>query len=344
MRTALSIVLLFALWLAPACNGSNTANANANGGEATPAVDTTQTVTLVFAGDAMQHESQLKAGRRPDGTYDYRQCFEAMRPMLDTTDWAVVNLETTLPGKAYTGYPCFGSPDAFAIALKDAGFDMMLTANNHCIDKGPSGLRRTIKVLDSLGLPHVGTYGDTQARKKALPVITDVKGMKIGWLVYTYGTNGIKARDGVIVDYIDTAQMRRDIALTKKGGAEFIVVGMHWGIEYKLNENDEQRRLARWLHGQGVDVVLGGHPHVMQPTYFTEDKDGRRELTIYSLGNFISGQRKPDTKHGGVVGVTLRRGADGRPRVESAQHTVVTVEPGYRLSVAPAKAIPLTRK
>lgn len=293
----------------------------------------TQEATLVFAGDAMQHKSQLDAARRGGGAYDYAGTLDAVRPLVEGADWAVVNLETTLPGKAYTGYPCFGSPDAWARHLRDTGFDMALTANNHCLDRGPSAVRRTLRVLDTLGLEHVGTYADASARRESLPAVTDVRGFRIGWLCYTYGTNGIEPRDGVAVDYIDTALIRRDIAATRAAGAEVMVVALHWGIEYQTRECEAQRRLARWLKDQRVDIIFGGHPHVVQPTRLEAGADGRTTLTIYSLGNLVSGMKTRDTRRGALMAVRLARREDGTPYVKAARQTDVAVGPGYRLKV-----------
>ena len=166
---------------------------------------------LLFVGDAMMHQSQINAARKPDGTYDYDACFDSVRPWISDADYAVVNLETPLGGAPYSGYPMFCAPDSYAKALRDAGFDLALTANNHCLDRRDRGVRRTIAVLDSLGMPHIGTYADPSKRDSLALHIADINGFRIGFLNYTYGTNGIKHGQEVAVDPIDIDLIRSDI-------------------------------------------------------------------------------------------------------------------------------------
>lgn len=165
--------------------------------------------TLVFAGDAMQHDRQIEAARRSDGSFDYSAYFRHVADYVCAADYAVVNLECTLGGKPYKGYPCFSAPEEYAVALKDAGFDLFLHANNHCLDRRDAGLRRTLDQLDMLGVPHVGTYRNAAERAKNYPFVADVKGIKIAFLNYTYGTNGITVQGDVVVDYIDRAKSIR---------------------------------------------------------------------------------------------------------------------------------------
>ena len=223
---------------------------------------------LLFAGDAMQHQAQLDAALKAGGgkKYDYSDCFRLIAPTVTDADYAVVNLEVPLGGgPTYSGYPCFSAPDSYAQALKDAGFDMMLTANNHCLDRGDKAARRTIAALDSLGLDHVGTYHDAGQREELVPFMRDIKGIKFAFLNYTYGTNGIEPRDGVEVALIDRERMASEIREARDKGAEIVVVAIHWGVEYVLRENSNQRALADFLVDQGVDMIIGGHPHVIQP-------------------------------------------------------------------------------
>lgn len=278
-------------------------------------------VSLVFAGDAMQHERQIVAARTADGNYDYSDYFRHVSDYISAADYAVVNLECPLGGKPYAGYPCFSAPDAYAQALKDAGFDLFLLANNHCLDRRDAGLRRTLDVLDESDIPHVGTYRDTQERQREYPFVADVKGMKIGFLNYTYGTNGFVVQGNAVVDYIDEDAIRKDIRDAKAKGAELIVACMHWGDEYKLLQNKTQERLAAFLEAEGVDLIIGGHPHVVQPM-------GMRvggTLVVYSLGNFISGMRTADTRGGAMVRVTIGR-RNGRPYVKDAAYRLVFVQ------------------
>lgn len=288
-----------------------------------------QPVDIVFAGDAMQHSAQIEAARTPQGKYDYSECFAAVKPYVSAADYAVVNLETPLGGRPYAGYPCFCSPDSYAEALRDAGFDMFLTANNHTLDRRDKGLRRTISVLDSLGVDHIGTYSHDSCRVKQLPFIKDIKGYKIGFLNYTYGTNGITPGREVVVDYIDTLKMSRDIAMTRDAGAELLVVAIHWGDEYHLLPNQAQKRIARFLLDHKVDVVMGGHPHVIQPMELNVAQDDtlNRQLVVYSLGNFISNMKTRDTRGGVMVKVSLKRSLEGRPYIAGASYAPVFTVP-----------------
>lgn len=284
--------------------------------------------TLLFAGDAMMHEGQISAARVADGTYDYSEYFEDVDSIIDAADFAVVNLETPLGGKPYTGYPCFCAPDAYADALSQAGFDMFLLANNHMLDRGDRGLRRTVDILKIKNIPFVGAYRDIAQRDSLMPAVHDVNGFRIGFLNYTYGTNGIVARHGAVVDYIDTDKIAADIKRTRAAGAELMCVAMHWGVEYKLLPHPEQKRLADFLIGQGVDLVIGGHPHVIQPMEMRQDSLGHNHLVVYSLGNFISNMKTTSTRGGSMVQVELARDEEGKARVESACYHLVFTVPG----------------
>lgn len=287
-------------------------------------------VEMVFVGDAMQHQSQLDAARTDEGDYDYSDYFAAVEPYVQSADLAVVNLETPLGGKSYSGYPMFCAPDAYATALKNAGFDLFLMANNHILDRRDRGLKRTVAVLDSLGVGHIGAYLSQADRSERLPMIMEVKGFSVAFLNYTYGTNGITIQGDVVVDYIDYAAIERDVALARTAGAEIVCVCLHWGDEYKLLPNSHQKRLADKLVDLGVDLVIGGHPHVIQPMEMRQNKSGGNSLIVYSLGNFISGMRTIDTRGGAMVRVVLERHPSGVAMVADASYrTVFTVPPGY---------------
>ncbi len=279
---------------------------------------------LLFAGDAMQHQAQLdRAKELGEGRgYDYSDCFTLIAPTVTKADYAVCNLEVPLGGGPdYTGYPCFSAPDSYAEALRDAGFDMMLTANNHCLDRRDKAARRTLKALDRIGLDHIGTYHDRADRDTLVPFIKDINGFKIGFLNYTYGTNGIAPREGMEVALIDRDKMKQEISLTRAAGAEIVVVNMHWGIEYVLLENGVQRSLADFLVAQGVDLIIGGHPHVVQPMKVVRnEKEGKDVLVVYSLGNLISNMKTADTRGGALVRATIVRDKDGKARFSHADY------------------------
>ena len=252
---------------------------------------------LVFAGDIMGHDTQIASALATgEPGYDYKPCFEYLRPYLQEADLVIGNLEVTFAGEPYKGYPAFSSPDKLAAALKWAGFDILVNANNHALDRGQKGLVRTIEVLGRQELVQTGTFSDPESRASYYPLIVGLKGMRIALLNYTYGTNGIKDRPPAIVNRIDKEQIREDILKAQKAQPDFILVTMHWGNEYQLSESREQEELASYLFKLGADAVIGSHPHVVQPIR----GEGSGELVVYSMGNLISNQRKRH-RDGGIL-------------------------------------------
>lgn len=285
-----------------------------------------QSVELVFAGDAMQHDKQLASAKRADGSYDYSNYFTALKPYIESADYAVVNLEVPLGGAPYSGYPMFCAPDSYLTAIKDAGFDFILGANNHSLDRRDKGVRRTIDQFDAQGIPYAGIYRNKTERDSIMPVIRNINGFRVAFLNYTYGTNGITIQDDVVVDYIDKGKIKADIKKAREAGAEIIAACMHWGVEYVLLPNSTQKQLADFLEEQGVELIIGGHPHVIQPMEMRRRKsDGRNVLVVYSLGNFISAMRKTDTQGGAMVRVRLSRDESGKAYVDTASYRLVFV-------------------
>ena len=250
---------------------------------------TSQKLSLLFAGDAMQHKAQIENARKSDGGFFYDDNFSDIKDEVSSADIAIVNLEAPLGGNPYTGYPTFSAPDEFAGALKRCGFDIFLTANNHILDKGAKGTVRTIAALDSIGVRHTGSYKNSVTRRINTPLMITGKGIRIALLNYTYGTNGITVKAGCIINYIDTALIKRDINAAKDLDADIIIAALHWGDEYQTLPNKKQKALAEWLHKSGVRIIIGSHPHVIQPIVTETDENGNIDnITLYSLGNFIS--------------------------------------------------------
>lgn len=285
-------------------------------------------VEIVFAGDAMQHTAQIDASRNADGTHSYDECFANIADYVSSADYAVVNLETPLGGKPYRGYPCFSAPDSYSQALADAGFDMMLTANNHSLDRLDAGIARTLDVLDKQGIAHVGIYRNKAERDSVLPIIKDINGFKVAFLNYTYGTNGIEIKGDVVVDYIDRELIASDIARSREAGAEIVTVAIHWGNEYQLLPHSSQKSLADFLMDQGVDLIIGGHPHVIQPMEVRHSEKFNKDiLLVYSLGNFISNMKTRDTRGGAMIKVKLTRDRNGIARFDNASYRLVFTMP-----------------
>ncbi len=287
--------------------------------------------TLLFAGDAMMHQGQIDAAYSIAGGrgYDYSQCFNAVQPFVEKADYAVVNLETPLGKRNFTGYPCFNAPVSYATALKDAGFDLFLTANNHTLDRLDRGLKYTIEALDSLQIPHIGTYKSAQARQEAVPFIVNIRGFRVAFMNYTYGTNGISVQGDAVVNYINRDVIKAEVDSARAAGAEIVVAAMHWGVEYVLLPVASQKSLANYLLSIGVDAVIGGHPHVVEPYEMrTNSATGKKAAVVYSLGNFISNMKTCDTRGGAMAEVRLKRDSQGVAYVDTCMyHLVYTVPP-----------------
>ena len=266
--------------------------------------DTTR-LSLLFAGDIMGHDSQIaSAYNATKKKYDYSSCFQFLRPYVDSVDLAIANLEVTLAGPPYKGYPQFSSPDALAVTLKDVGFDVLVTANNHSVDRGRKGIERTIKVLDSLQISHTGTFKDSIAKEEQTPLMVEKNGFRLAILNYTYGTNGIPVPKPNVVNHLDTAIMRRDLEKAKSSNPDVVIVFTHWGEEYQSLPSKNQKDLAEFCLKHGAMLVIGAHPHVLQPMEWRKEKN---QFVAYSLGNFVSGQRKRYTDGGAMVYLELEK-------------------------------------
>lgn len=253
------------------------------------------TISFLFAGDLMGHMPQVYyAYDSSTGKYDYTPCFQFVKPYIDSVDVAIANLEVTLAGEPYSGYPMFSSPDGLAESVKKTGFDILVTANNHSYDKGKRGFERTLNVLDTLAIPHLGTYKNISERDKQVPFIVNQKGFRIALFNYTYGTNGITPEPPNIVDLINYKQMAQDLRKADSLKVDYKIVILHWGLEYELVPNKEQKKIAQFLAQHGCNAIIGSHPHVSQ-TYellYPNKKDSSVVVPVfYSLGNFISNQR-----------------------------------------------------
>lgn len=271
------------------------------------------TVTLLAVGDVMMHDGQIWAGyNEKNDSFDYSEFFHVVKDEITSADIAMADLETTLAGKEqkYTGYPMFNSPDELADALKDAGFDIIVTSNNHSLDRGAKGALRTIEVLKERGLTPVGTYESEEDREKIL--VKEVNNINIAFLSYTYGTNGIPVPTDkkYLVNLIDEELILGDIRRAREK-ADAVVVYLHFGEEYQQSPSKAQRNLAHLVLKNGADIIVASHPHVIQPGEWMEvqETDGRiiKKYVIYSMGNFISAQRFPHTEEGLMMKFTLEK-------------------------------------
>jgi poly-gamma-glutamate synthesis protein (capsule biosynthesis protein) len=271
----------------------------------------------------MQHEAQLKSAHVKDGIYDYDSCYTHIAPIFSQADVVVANLEVPLGSSPYSGYPAFCAPMSYAQALKNAGVHYMITANNHSCDRGKNGIEGTISTLDSIEVVHTGVFKSSEERAKRYPLLVEKNGFKIALLNYTYGTNGIAIPPPYIVNLIDTAQIRTDVEAAKAMQPDVIFACMHWGIEYELRANKEQIKLSNFINSLGVNFVIGSHPHVVQPMIFKQKNDSvpNALLTVYSLGNFISNQRRLNTDGGAMVRLSLSK-TDSIVNVDSVHYAL----------------------
>ncbi len=298
------------------------------------------TATIGAMGDLLMHAPVFAASRQSDGSYDFTAVFQYLAEYVSALDYAAVNLETTLAsnnnGFAYKGYPNFNCPDEIIDGVKNAGFDMLLTANNHSYDTTLVGYKRTLQVIREKGLQSLGTYESAEDVKWA---IQEINGIKIGMLAYTYAT-GVSSdgrpslnynapiAEANICNYFYSgnlpgfySEVEGYLAEMKQAGAEATILYIHWGQEYQLTANAEQQAMAQELCNMGIDVIVGGHPHVVEPIVLLESAvdPSHKTVCLYSTGNAISNQRKgllssintAHTEDGILFSVTFEKYSDG---------------------------------
>ncbi|MDW8303148.1 MAG: CapA family protein [Bacteroidia bacterium] len=254
------------------------------------------TLKVASVGDIMFHEAQYQTAQIGNtGKYNFEPSFRHVKPIFKKYDLVIGNLETTLsPTPPFSGYPQFASPDTIAYFLKEANFNFIVTANNHCLDRGPKGLIYTKRALERNHLATTGTFYNQEDRDKNYPFIWQKGNFTIAILNCTYGTNGMPITPPVKTNLIDTVQMLEDLEKAKLSKPDAIILAIHWGEEYQLFPNAFQKKIANFAFRNGVDIILGSHPHVLQPLEKQEVVYQGKKKTcyvIYSLGNFISNMR-----------------------------------------------------
>jgi hypothetical protein len=283
-------------------------------------------ISLLFMGDIMGHDSQIWAAQDlTTNTFDYNDVFSYIKPLISDADLAIANLEVTLAGPPYKGYPLFSSPAALAVACKNAGIDALVTANNHAADRGKKGITGTIFRLDSIGMPHTGTFTDQASKDKLQPLILTKNGISVALLNYTYGTNGISVPAPLIVNMLDKDLVAADLERAKKSKPDVIVLMLHWGTEYDTVPSTWQTSMAEYFILKGADIVIGSHPHVLQKmVWYNNGSAYENKVVVYSLGNFISNQRKTKTDGGSMVRIELTN-RDGSFKIVSAGYYLTWV-------------------
>lgn len=330
----------------PAASSGPAAEEQAAGtsAEAAVPVKPDETLTILAVGDIMMHDTMLYAGwRAASKSYDYAYMFEKVSPILQKGDLVIGNLEVPLAGAdvKYTGYPMFNAPEILAKNMKDAGFDMVGTANNHCLDRRYGGLVKTLDHLDAAGLLHSGTSRTAEEQERVTSMT--VKGVNIALISATYGTNGMLLPEGkeYAVNDLDPDRLLEQIEAARKNGAQYVIMMLHWGQEYQPLPNDAQKALAAALLTGGADLILGSHPHVLQPGMPVEialdavtanpaaaagrdsgeQEKSPKRFVMYSLGNFISGQKGLERLSSLILNISLRvDGKTGAPSFEGASY------------------------
>ena len=284
------------------------------------------TLELVMVGDVLLHTPVLESGKLEDGTYQYDHLFQHVKNQVQAADLAIVNQEVILGGTGLglSGYPCFNGPFEVADALSESGFDVVLHATNHALDKGEKGVRNCMANWKEKypGIQVAGVNESQESQDNQI-VIVEKNGIKVAILNYTYGTNGIPMPSSApyLVNLLDKEKVSIDVAKAKEM-ADFVVVCPHWGTEYQHKPDNNQKKWASYFADLGVDLVIGTHPHVIEPIEWVEGVNGNKTLVYYSLGNFVNatsgqGAGVADRMLGAMADVTLVKNEDDSVTIES---------------------------
>jgi len=269
------------------------------------------TVRILFIGDVMAHMLQLETALISDGNasnpddYDFSSYFKHIKPLFDSADFVVANMEYPTGVTPFSGYPIFSAPSSLDIEARNSGIDLFLKANNHLLDKGKEGIDSTRAILRREGIAYTGFYADAEEEYHCNPFIDSIGGICVAIINFTYGLNGFKLPEPYIVNMMDTTQIRGLVERAIARGAEFIIAAPHWGEEYRLTESATQRRWRDSLYRYGVHAIVGTHPHVVQKCEYDT-----LHATAYSLGNFVSNMSIAYGQIGMVYELRLKRRPD----------------------------------
>lgn len=279
-------------------------------------------VELLFVGDVMAHLPQVEAAQVGPERYDFGPHFAPVEPLFGRADFVVANLETTLsPRPPYGGYPAFATPDRLAHDLAAAGVDFVTLANNHIVDRGAEGVLHTIAALDNARIGHAGAAMEALHQGNIGGQVVVVGGVKIALLAYTYGVNG-SIPDDAQVALIEQGRVVADLARLPED-VDLVVALLHWGNEYHRTPSDYQRQVAEWMRAAGVDLIVGSHPHVVQPFEEWRGSDDQCVGGVYySLGNFISNQNDRHTDYGLAARVRVQKMANAEPTLTLSADTL----------------------
>ncbi len=292
------------------------------------------TINLCAIGDVMAHDGTIASAKRGN-TYDFTAMLEEIAPYTSDADYVVGNLETTFAGadRVYSGYPTFNTPEQMGDALKNVlNVDLLSTANNHSLDKSYSGLVSTLDFLDEYDIDHVGTY--RSADEQSTPFITEINGVKVAFISYTYGSNNsIPSKHSYCINVIDKNSIKAEAQAAKDAGAEYVIALIHWGIEYQRYASNSQRSLAEWIfENTYTDLIIGNHAHVVQPIEeFNVEFNGseKKGIVFYALGNFTCSQTK-NYRNSGIIAnikIIINREDTSKNRIESISYTPTFIDP-----------------
>ena len=292
MKNAITIfVFILAVWIQYFLFNPSTQKINTQPVE----IDSLRSATICFVGDLMCHSTQFNYAKVNVDSFDFTGVYREVKSYLSEPDLTIGNLETVIAGekKGYSGYPYFNAPDDFVYALKDAGFDLLVTANNHSLDQGWDGVKRTIEVLNENKIHRTGTYLSQEDRDSIR--IFQINSIKIAILAYSENTNGnpIPKGKNFVINLIDEDLIQKDINKANDKNVDLVLVHLHYGPEYNREPSESQKEISQKIIEMGADVIIGGHPHVIQPTEYFKTNSKRLDsgFVAYSMGNFISNQR-----------------------------------------------------
>jgi poly-gamma-glutamate capsule biosynthesis protein CapA/YwtB (metallophosphatase superfamily) len=291
------------------------------------------TATISAVGDLMCHSAQYKYAKTENGEFDFNPPFQFIKKYLINSDFTFGNFETVTAGESrgFSTYPLFNSPDEYITALKNNGFNLLTTANNHALDRGKNGVIRTIEEMNKNNINYTGTFESEKDRDSIR--IFNIKGIKIAFLAYTYGTNGIPVPkgSGYLVNIIDPELIYNDVKKAREKGAEIVLVYLHFGDQYVTRPTSYQKETVKKVINAGADIIIGGHPHVLQPVQYFKTKNAKLDtgFIAYSMGNFFSNQRERYTDAGMILNISLSKNLyDGSIYISNVSYTPTWVFKG----------------
>ncbi|WP_433942919.1 CapA family protein [Paenibacillus sp. SN-8-1] len=299
--------------------------------------------TLAAVGDVLIHSPVYKDASISKGKYDFNPMFNEVRKLTQEPDILVANQESMIGGTGLglSSYPSFNSPQEIGDALKAAGVDVVTLANNHTLDRGEKAIHSALAYWDKLQMPYTGAF---RSEEDASTIRTLTRNnITFAFLAYTYGTNGIPIPKGkaYLVNLINVDKIRADVEKAKKI-SDVIVVSMHWGTEYEPKPNQEQLQLAQKLADMGVHIVIGNHPHVLQPPAWVRGKDGNNTFVMYSLGNFLSAQERTERLIGGIGSVEVTKTVTGSNKTITLKNPTFIPTYNYYRNHRNFKIIPMS--